>query len=86
LSRAFVFVVHPRSFTCGVVGSIRSASVGFWCKSPIGVSCCPVNYVHPALILRRANVSRKGGHWDDNDFDVFDGDRDVGRIYQMDRR
>jgi hypothetical protein len=27
------------------------------------------------LVLRRAN-----------DFDVFDGDRDVGRIYQMDRR
>ena len=35
------------------------------------------------LIVRRASVSRKGGSWDDNDFDVFDGDRDVGRIYPM---
>ena len=26
------------------------------------------------LILRRANVSRKGGHWNDDDYDVFDGD------------
>jgi hypothetical protein len=25
------------------------------------------------LTLRRANVSRKSGHWDDDDFDVFDG-------------
>jgi hypothetical protein len=33
------------------------------------------------LILRRANVSRKGGPWQHEDYDVFDGDRDVGRIY-----
>jgi hypothetical protein len=33
------------------------------------------------LVLRRANVSRKGGPWSEHDFDVFDGDRDVGRIY-----
>jgi hypothetical protein len=32
------------------------------------------------LIVRRASVSRKGGSWDDNDFDVFD----VGRIYRVD--
>src|SRR3979490_3205959 len=37
----------------------------------------------PTLILRRANVSRKGGFWDETDYDVFDGDRDVGRIYQV---
>ena len=36
------------------------------------------------LVIRRANVSRKSGHWDDDDFDVFDGDRDVGRIYLVD--
>jgi hypothetical protein len=35
------------------------------------------------LLLRRANVSRKGGHWDDDDFDVFNGERDVGRIFQQ---
>jgi hypothetical protein len=37
----------------------------------------------PALILRRATVSRKGGDWNDDDFDVFDGDQDVGRIYRV---
>ena len=36
------------------------------------------------LILRRANVSRKGGPWQHNDFDVFDGERDVGRVYLVD--
>ena len=35
------------------------------------------------LILRRASVSRNGGSWDDDDFDVFDGDQDVGRIYRV---
>jgi hypothetical protein len=38
-----------------------------------------------ALILRRANVSRISGHWQDEDYDVFDGDREVGRIYLVDR-
>jgi hypothetical protein len=35
----------------------------------------------PTLILRRANLSRKGGEWDDTDYDVFDGERCVGRIF-----
>jgi hypothetical protein len=35
------------------------------------------------LILRRANASRKGVPWSETDFDVFDGDRDVGRIYRV---
>jgi hypothetical protein len=31
-------------------------------------------------------VSRKGGEWQHEDYDVFDGDRDVGRVYRvMDR-
>jgi hypothetical protein len=34
------------------------------------------------LILRRASVSRRSGEW--QHFDVFDGDRDVGRIYCAD--
>jgi hypothetical protein len=38
----------------------------------------------PALILRRANISRKGGSWQHEDYDVFDGEREVGRIYLMD--
>jgi hypothetical protein len=38
----------------------------------------------PTLILRRANVSRISGQWQDEDYDVFDGDRDVGRIYLVD--
>jgi hypothetical protein len=37
-----------------------------------------------ALILRRAIVSRISGHWQDEDYDVFDGDREVGRIYLVD--
>jgi hypothetical protein len=37
-----------------------------------------------AAILRRANVSRKGASWQHEDYDVFDGDRDVGRIYLVD--
>jgi hypothetical protein len=31
----------------------------------------------PALILRRANVSRISGQWQDEDYYVFDGDRDA---------
>jgi hypothetical protein len=38
------------------------------------------------LILRRANASRISGQWQDEDYDVFDGDRDVGRIYRLDDR
>jgi hypothetical protein len=36
------------------------------------------------LILRRANVSRPGGSWSEHDFDLFEGDRDVGRVYLVD--
>ena len=38
----------------------------------------------PALILRRANASRISGSWQQEDYDVFDGDHDVGRIYLVD--
>jgi hypothetical protein len=34
----------------------------------------------PVLILRRANASRISGSWQQEDYDVFDGDHDVGRI------
>jgi hypothetical protein len=37
------------------------------------------------LILQRANVSRRSGSWQQEDFDVFDGDREIGRIYLVDR-
>jgi hypothetical protein len=37
------------------------------------------------LILRRAKVSRSSGTWQHNDFDVFDGDRNIGRIYLADQ-
>jgi hypothetical protein len=33
------------------------------------------------LVLRRASISRPGGPWSETDFDVFDGDQNVGRIY-----
>jgi hypothetical protein len=35
------------------------------------------------LALRRANVSRRSGPWSETDFDVFDGDRDLGRVYRL---
>jgi hypothetical protein len=31
----------------------------------------------PALIRRRANLSRPYGSWSETDYDVFDGDRNV---------
>jgi hypothetical protein len=31
-------------------------------------------------ILKRASKSRPSGTWSDDDYDVFDGDRHVGRI------
>ena len=34
------------------------------------------------LILRRANAPRKG-EWTYDDYDVFDGDSEVGRIYRL---
>jgi hypothetical protein len=34
-----------------------------------------------SFILRRANVSRKGGHWRAEDYDVFEGERCVGRVF-----
>jgi hypothetical protein len=39
----------------------------------------------PVLILRRAEP-RKPGESKPDDYDVFDGDCCVGRIYQKDRR
>jgi hypothetical protein len=36
------------------------------------------------LILRRASDSRKSCPWRHEDYDVFDGDREVGRIYLID--
>jgi hypothetical protein len=32
------------------------------------------------LILKRASKSRPSGEWSDDDYDVFDGDRHIGRI------
>ncbi len=32
------------------------------------------------LVLKRAYKSRPSGEWSDDDFDVFDGDRHIGRI------
>jgi hypothetical protein len=37
------------------------------------------------LVLRRANVSRISGSWQHEDYDAFDGDRCIGRIYPIDR-
>jgi hypothetical protein len=32
------------------------------------------------LLLKRAYKSRPDGQWSDDDYDVFDGDRHIGRI------
>jgi hypothetical protein len=32
------------------------------------------------LTLKRASKSRPDGQWSDDDYDVFDGDRHIGRI------
>jgi hypothetical protein len=40
--------------------------------------------LHPAFILRSANLFRKSGSWQHEDYDVFDGDREIGRIYLVD--
>jgi hypothetical protein len=32
------------------------------------------------LLLKRASEHRPGGPWQDDDYDVFDGDRHIGRI------
>jgi hypothetical protein len=32
------------------------------------------------LVLKRASKSRPSGEWSDDDYDVFDGDRNMGRI------
>jgi hypothetical protein len=39
---------------------------------------------NPAFILRRADVSRKSSSWQHEDYDVFDGERELGRIYLVD--
>jgi hypothetical protein len=31
------------------------------------------------LVLKRAAKSRPDGQWSDDDYDVFDGDRHIGR-------
>jgi hypothetical protein len=35
------------------------------------------------LVLRRASITRPSGSWAETDFDVFDGERDVGRIFRQ---
>jgi hypothetical protein len=40
----------------------------------------PELIIRPSF-LRRANVSRNSGPWQHEDYDVFDGEREVGRIY-----
>jgi len=32
------------------------------------------------LVLKRASKSRPSGEWSDDDYDVFDGERPIGRI------
>jgi hypothetical protein len=36
--------------------------------------------------LDQALRRTREGYWNDDDFDVFDGDRDVGRVYRVNAR
>jgi hypothetical protein len=35
------------------------------------------------LVLRRASVSRISGSWQQEDYDLLDGEREIGRIYRL---
>jgi hypothetical protein len=35
------------------------------------------------LVLLRASIARPCGTWSDDDFDVFDSDRNVGRVCRV---
>jgi hypothetical protein len=37
------------------------------------------------LTYHQPSVFRRSGQWHGKDFDVFDGDREIGRIYLVDR-
>jgi hypothetical protein len=53
-------------------------------SSPLGGTPASPELMRAQLVLRRASISRLSGTWSEHDYDVFDGDRDVGRIYQVD--
>ena len=36
------------------------------------------------LILRRASISRSSGQWSEDDYNVYAGQRNVGRIFKAD--
>jgi hypothetical protein len=36
------------------------------------------------LILHRANIKRRSGTWQDEDYSVLNGKRAIGRIYRVD--
>ena len=41
---------------------------------------------NPLIQLRRASSSRSSGTWADDDYDVIEGERVIGRIYRYDSR
>ena len=53
---------------------------------PAGWRWGVVDLPAPTLVLRRGNVSRKSGTWQDEDYDLFDGEQCVGRVYQVNDR
>jgi hypothetical protein len=40
----------------------------------------PSSLIWPMLVLKRTSKHRPSGKWSDDDYDVFDGDRHIGRI------
>jgi hypothetical protein len=61
-------------------GNLTSTARRSGCFAP----SVPSDSAEPTLILRRANVSRKGGSWQHEDYNVFDGDREIERIHLID--
>ena len=65
----------------GSLGQALSRNAVSWSRWP---DQC-VSRLSPCLDFRRASVYRPG-HWADDDYDVYDGERIVGRIFRAEAR
>ena len=60
----------------GGAGNWHSVLVALAQSSRVGRICSAT----PMLILKRASKSRSSGEWSADDYDVFEGERHLGRI------
>ena len=83
-------IAEPMFCRTRVVGATElglTLTPGLQSRQTFSVGEClrSLNCVHTArtyamLILKRASTNRPSGEWSDDDYDVFDGDRHIGRI------